>query len=322
MPRTATVTLRTGVTRANLPGSRVAVAGTNYTIPWEDFEQISPEALQNVIRVVSLSDAPAAMRSSVDLTLNSTTIPDGFFLGDTEPGYGNDRFKLVKLVDAVNAADGDALVWADKAESEVTKDKVGGSALTPLEFAGFALGTITAGRYAWIQVDGIADAPASVGSAGEAITLHPTTDGAVRPITNSESVLIRTGAATAGNFTLTYAGQTTAAIAYNANAAAVEAALVALSNIGADDVTATGTSVLTADGGVTVEFADTLADQNLTDLTGDGTGLTDGTLSLTVTQGYADQDTLVIGTSLGADGIAIRTTAPRRHRLLRRRWNS
>lgn len=40
------------------------------------------------------------------------------------------------------------------------------------------------------------------------------------------------GAPTGGSFTLTYSGQTTAAIAYNATAAAVESAIQALSNVG------------------------------------------------------------------------------------------
>jgi hypothetical protein len=45
---------------------------------------------------------------------------------------------------------------------------------------------------------------------------------------------------TGGTYTLTYAGQTTAPIAWNANAAAVQAALIALSNIAPGDVTVTG----------------------------------------------------------------------------------
>lgn len=49
-----------------------------------------------------------------------------------------------------------------------------------------------------------------------------------------------TGTPTGGDFTITYAGQTTAAIAHNANAAAVQAALVALSNIAVGDVVCTG----------------------------------------------------------------------------------
>lgn len=49
-----------------------------------------------------------------------------------------------------------------------------------------------------------------------------------------------TGAPTGGTFTLTYNGQTTAGIAYNATAAAVQSALEALSNVNPGDVTVTG----------------------------------------------------------------------------------
>jgi hypothetical protein len=49
-----------------------------------------------------------------------------------------------------------------------------------------------------------------------------------------------TGTPTGGTFTLTYSGQTTAPIAYNANAAAVTAALEALSNLAPADVVTTG----------------------------------------------------------------------------------
>lgn len=49
---------------------------------------------------------------------------------------------------------------------------------------------------------------------------------------------------TSGTFTLTFSGQTTSAVAYNASAATVEAALVALSNIGSGDVAVTKSSQL------------------------------------------------------------------------------
>lgn len=49
-----------------------------------------------------------------------------------------------------------------------------------------------------------------------------------------------TGTPTGGGFTLTYNGQTTSAIAYNATAAAVQAALRALGTVGAAGVTVTG----------------------------------------------------------------------------------
>jgi hypothetical protein len=49
-----------------------------------------------------------------------------------------------------------------------------------------------------------------------------------------------TGSPTGGSFTLTYSGQTTAAISWDATAATVDAALEALSNVGAGDVSVTG----------------------------------------------------------------------------------
>src|SRR2546430_63924 len=49
-----------------------------------------------------------------------------------------------------------------------------------------------------------------------------------------------TGAPTGGTFTLTIGGQTTAAIPYNANAATVQAAVAALSSVGAGNVMVSG----------------------------------------------------------------------------------
>lgn len=58
--------------------------------------------------------------------------------------------------------------------------------------------------------------------------------------TNEVQTVTITGTPTGGTFTLTYSGQTTAAIAYNATSAGVLAALQALSNIGDNDVAVTG----------------------------------------------------------------------------------
>lgn len=57
----------------------------------------------------------------------------------------------------------------------------------------------------------------------------------------SQTVTV-TGAPTGGTFTLTYNGQTTAGIAYNATAAAVQSALEALSNVDPGDVTVSGSN--------------------------------------------------------------------------------
>lgn len=87
------------------------------------------------------------------------------------------------------------------------------------------------------------------------------------------------GPPTAGSFTLTYGGQTTATIAYNATPAAVRAALEALTAIGAGNVevaatTATGAGDLTVAANVyTVTFKRALASAPRA-LTGTFTGLT------------------------------------------------
>lgn len=58
--------------------------------------------------------------------------------------------------------------------------------------------------------------------------------------TNEVQTVTITGTPTGGTFTLTYSGQTTAPIAYNATAATVKSALAALSNLDAIDITVTG----------------------------------------------------------------------------------
>lgn len=85
-----------------------------------------------------------------------------------------------------------------------------------------------------------------------------------------QSVTI-TGAPTGGNFTLTYNGATTAAIAYNATAATVKAALEALPGIAVGDITVTGS----AGGPYTVTFAG--AGGDVPAMTASGAGLTGGT---------------------------------------------
>ncbi|WP_098007858.1 hypothetical protein [Streptomyces sp. sk226] len=72
-----------------------------------------------------------------------------------------------------------------------------------------------------------------------------TTTGLFEPynaVTNEVQTLTVTGGPTGGTFTITWSGQTTAAIAYNATAPQVQTALEALSNIAPGDVTVTGTA--------------------------------------------------------------------------------
>jgi hypothetical protein len=89
-----------------------------------------------------------------------------------------------------------------------------------------------------------------------------------------QTVVINNGSA--GTFTLTYKGQTTGTIAYNASpnvgAGSVQAKLRALSTIGGDNVVVTGSA-----GSYTITFSDLLAFQTVALFTGDATSLTAGT---------------------------------------------
>ena len=71
---------------------------------------------------------------------------------------------------------------------------------------------------------------------------------------NEKQLITLANSPTGGTFTLTYSGQTTGNIAYNASAATVETALEALSNIGSGDATVTGSD----EGPYTVEFTGAL----------------------------------------------------------------
>lgn len=80
---------------------------------------------------------------------------------------------------------------------------------------------------------------------------------------NAVQTVTVTGSPTGGTFTLTRSGQTTAAIAYNAAASAVQTALQNLSNVGAGNVAVTGS----AGGPYTVTFQGTLGNQAITQMT-------------------------------------------------------
>jgi hypothetical protein len=112
----------------------------------------------------------------------------------------------------------------------------------------------------------------SVRQSGSLIARFPT-DGNYLTGNEVQSVTI-TGTPTGGTFTLTYSGQTTSGIAYNATAATVQAALEALSNIAVGDVSVTGgpgpgTAFI-------VEFTGTLGNTNVAAMTASGASLTGG----------------------------------------------
>ena len=93
-------------------------------------------------------------------------------------------------------------------------------------------------------------------------------------LTDEQQVLRLTGA-TGGTYTLTWEGQTTAPIAFNATANDVDAALEALSNIAADEIQTSGGPANTAN--LNVFFRRAKAQKNQTQITINGAGLTGAT---------------------------------------------
>lgn len=93
-------------------------------------------------------------------------------------------------------------------------------------------------------------------------------------VQNEIQTITITGSPTGGTFTLSFEGQTTNPLAFDASASEVDAELELLSNIAIGDVTATGASLPA--GTITVEFTGALANKNVGEMTGDGGLLTGG----------------------------------------------
>lgn len=100
---------------------------------------------------------------------------------------------------------------------------------------------------------------------------------------NEVQSLATSGTPTGGTISLTFQGQTTTAIAYNASAATVQAALLALSNLDSGEVTAAGGALGSAP--VTLTFAGRYAGANVPKITVTSalTGGTSPTAAITVT---------------------------------------
>jgi hypothetical protein len=88
------------------------------------------------------------------------------------------------------------------------------------------------------------DATTKVLPAGVAVTGPRTALVPFAPAAEAQTIQV-TGTPTGGTFKLSVNGEVTAAIAFDADAATVQAALVALSNIAAGDVVVTGTTTKT-----------------------------------------------------------------------------
>jgi hypothetical protein len=126
---------------------------------------------------------------------------------------------------------------------------------------------------------------------------------------NDVQTISTTGTPTAGNFTLTLDGSTTANIAWNATAAAIQTALLALPTIGAGGVVCTGGPMPGTP--VVATFQGPLANSYVDPLVPSSVGLTGGTVVVAHTtpgnSAYALYDAISGWSDLGAtkNGITI-----------------
>ena len=96
----------------------------------------------------------------------------------------------------------------------------------------------------------------------------------------SEQQTVALGAATAGTIAITFDGATTAAIAFNATAAQVQAALEGLPNVNPGDVAVSGGPL---PGTITLAFGGRYLGQNVPEVAVAPTGLTGGTVTVATT---------------------------------------
>lgn len=116
-------------------------------------------------------------------------------------------------------------------------------------------------------------------------------------VANGNQLVTLTGGPTGGTFTITYSGQTTGAIAYNATAATVQAALEAMSNLAPGDVVVTGST----GGPWTISFTGHAGGAAYVLATGSAASLTGGTSPAVVITGTP-------GVGM-ADGTALKPAA-------------
>lgn len=117
-------------------------------------------------------------------------------------------------------------------------------------------------------------------------------------VTNEVQTLTETGTITAGNYTVSFRGVTSAAIVHTSNAAAIQGFLEDMAVFEPGDVVVTGGPVSTSP--VTLTFGGAYAGQDLELVTVDSTGLTGGTVGVAETTPGADTATSVTARLAGA----------------------
>jgi hypothetical protein len=157
-------------------------------------------------------------------------------------------------------------------------DPLNFTGLTPKTYTVETGGFVRARKFGYGLVTGVTmqGSREGVTLSADMIGQKQTTGVTLSPGTAEVQTLHKTGTVSGGTFTITFQGETTATIAYNANNAAVLAALVALPNLDTGDVVLGGGPVGTSD--LTITFGGQYASAdvplmvvNSASLTGGGT---------------------------------------------------
>jgi len=180
----------------------------------------------------------------------------GTFTGFTSPTVAQVQSALEGLS---TIGTGNVLVTALSTPSSGSSGNSRG--LFRVEFIGALAGTPVS------QITGTGTVPAGQEANSYDISVATLKNGVAG--TNEVQTVTISGTPSAGTFTLSYGSQTTAAIAYNAAASAVDSALEALSNIPAGGVTVTGS----AGGPYTVTFTGELSYTDVSQLVINDSGL-------------------------------------------------
>lgn len=246
-----------------------------------------------------------------NITQSSPIITSGNASFDLESGGSNGDGSII-LTNPANAITGSVSFSAPNADNKQQISLVNSGSIdlgsSELGLAGFTLtannnGNILEQADAAVTQDR-GGGPIAMNATGGTVNLGAAYDDAnefTGPVTlasGTDDVQTVTVNATGGTFTLTFNAKTTAAIAFNAPIATVQADLAALSTIGAGNVQVTGTP-----GAYTVTFVGALADAPQNVMTATSTGLTGGTHTATVvhtttgvsnlaTVGFGNQDVL------------------------------
>ncbi|MFP6762418.1 MAG: hypothetical protein VB858_02330, partial [Planctomycetaceae bacterium] len=115
-----------------------------------------------------------------------------------------------------------------------------------------------------------------------------------------------------GTFTLTFGAETTVPLLHDAGAAQIQTALENLANIGAGNVTVTGTSLVAGD--LQVTFVNLLGGRDVSDITVDSSGLTNNEHQQVAITGTPTGGTFTLSYDPdGAGAMAVETTIPLAH---------